>query len=367
MVFRMLLTFALCLCGSTVMAQEAERDAEAISDVFDRGCGDDQGTDRCDPEVQQRMRGYYGLDTIESLAQGKVATYRTMLVDGYGVDVAAIIFARPPGQAPYVEVRAPSLTPEDEQPLRAVISPEVWQRVQGLSANFDQKLASETDLEDGLMRLCLHGWFAVVEAVTVRSPSISITYLEGDMDNERREITRPAATVRKDSEGACADGLAMPFAFALADEARRALAECSNLKLDDFRNSAMMLATCHWLRGDRLTAARAYEVVERLNRASRSSEEPDLSQLFVDYEGEDEARFTREVEGAFVTYSKLTATSPSDAVLETVLYYMEDDEAEMPSHQARMTIQLYDYADDFRIFSWEISDREPFVPPVDLR
>lgn len=337
----------------------------AIQDAFDRGCGDDHGLDRCDPEIQAKMREFYGLRSAEDLADIRVDFFRTMLIDGYGNDVVAVSFIREAGASPYVEIRSPSRNPDEEQPLRTAISEDVWQQVSTRSSNFDSKLASETIDETGVASMCLHGWFAIVEATYRPKPYIStkIDYDDSDQEVKSTEIVRPDATIRRDAEGACAGGLAIPFAFELAGMAHEELDECSNLDLDDFRNTAELLATCHRLRGDRLAAARAYPIVRELELFKRRTGNPELDISFVDFSGEDKANFIADIDDAFVVYAAPHATSATDVTIQGDMYFLTEGESEFPSEQAKLTIQLHDYSPDFSILSWNVSPRKPFQLP----
>lgn len=86
---------AFTASASIVQAQDAPRSMEEMREIFDRGCGDDNGTDRCDGAVQERMRELYGIEPPEALLAKGATIRRAMFVDGYGNDVAAITFAYP--------------------------------------------------------------------------------------------------------------------------------------------------------------------------------------------------------------------------------------------------------------------------------
>lgn len=346
--------------------QQSETDLDpAIKDVFDRGCGDDRGQDRCDSEFQAKMRGYYGLESVEELAALGTEVYRAMIVDGYGNDVVAVSFIRERGQAPYVDVRAPSLEPDEEQTLRTTISPDRWSTVANRSPSFDQKLAYEIAPEGESTTMCLHGWFAVVESVEAISPHV---FTRTGFNNEGREVSetkivRPEATIRRDSEGACANGLAIPFAFDLAKEAKEALVECANLKIDDFRSATNFLAACHRLRGDRQTAALALSTVEKL-QAFRSEEDiEDNSLLFVRFGDEAPKQYLADIEDGVPFFGQPKAISTTDVILEGMLYYFGADENELPTDQAKLTVNLYEYGSFFAVYSWSVSEKEPFVMP----
>ena len=353
-----LLLAGIGLIGAPVTAQEVEED----DSVFERGCGDDRGTDRCSDEVQAKMRALYGLESAEELGKSRTSVYRAMFVDGYGNDMVAISFVREPGRSPYVDARSPGIKPEEAQPLQANISEELWTRIQELSENFDQALAKD-NADTGTIKLCLHGWFVVAETVQVRAP-IRSTVSSKDGDGNRTEetvIRELEPTIRRDAEGACADGLANPYAFQLAYEASRVLAECSGLDLDDFRNIPQLLATCHRLKGDRLAAARAYSLVEAVNRYRWRKDPREFSAHFAYGDEDEQAAFIAMLDAAVLYFDMPEAVSPYEAVMRGALYYYpEEEEADLPSEQATLQISLEGSGNSFEIRSWAVSPREPF-------
>lgn len=339
-----------------------------MRDVFDRGCGDDRGQDRCSDNLQSKMRKMYGLEPIEALAEAGSAVYRAMFVDGYGNDVVSVSFIRERGRAPYVDVRAPSSEPESEQLLQTNISADRWATISGRSPAFDEMLAHEMADDGGLLRVCLHGWFVVVESAEQKAPFVSTTIRNSEDGNRTPEriIERPDPLIRRDAEGACADGLAVPFAFDLAKEAVEALVECSNLSLDDFRNTAMLLAACHRLQGDRLTAANARVTVEKLQSFPSDPENDEFSLLFVSTEKQAPRQYLADIEGAAVFYSAPRAVSTTDVVVEGKMYYFGRGEEELPTEQATITVNLHEYGSFFSVFSWRTSEKVPFVMPEGL-
>lgn len=331
--------------------------------VFDRGCGDDRGVDRCDSDVRAKMLDLYGFSPAEELALQNVAMLRGMIVDGYGRDTVAISFMREPGQTPYVDVRAPSASPTEEQFLRASVPIADWEAVWLASANFDRQLVSEQGDESDTLRICLHGWVAVVESIETTSPHVSSTVsYDGGERVAKTEIVRPEARVYRDTESACAGGLAMPFAFEMARYAHRLLPQCSALDIDEYRNAAMLLSHCHRLRGDRHAAALASEVIKKLQEDLRG-EADNFDRNFVELDESVAARFKKAIEGAEVYFGAPNAYSGTDATVEADLYYYGEDESDLPAEKAKMTIHLYLYASAFRVLSWTVSDREPFEMP----
>jgi len=356
------------LFTSPVLAQAGEAGGQLtqeMMDIFARGCGDDQGKDRCAPEVQADMRGYYGLESVEELAEAGSEVYRAMFVDGYGNEIVAVSFVRERGKAPYVDVRAPSRAPDEEQLLRTTVSPDRWWTVSGRSPSFDQKMAYEVAPEDGARTMCLHGSVVVVESAEANSPYVSST-IDFSQDGEEiseTKIERPAPTIRRDTESACANGLAVPYAFDLAKEAMESLVECSNLKLDDFRNATNFLAACHRLRGDRLTAAQAISTIGKLQSFRSEDDIEDNPLLFVSWGEEAPTKYLADIAGGVPFYGQPTAISTTDVIVEGMLFYFDADGEEVPTHQAKLTVDLYEYASSFAVYSWTVSDKEPFVMP----
>ncbi len=224
-----------------------------VDDVFDRGCGDDNGTDRCSDAVQDKMRSLYGLESGKELLARGVTFRRVMLVDGYGRDVVAISAHRIPGRAPVIEVRTPSAHTAQSAPLEATLDSEAWARVIAESANFDRDLVRRKGVPEDEISLCLHAWFAVGEAGDARR-------LEQHVLGEQQ--TDPV--YRRDAETACGGGLGMSFAFRLADIAYEVLAECGTIDRATVRNIPMLLATCAGLKGDRQSAGEALAVLHKL-------------------------------------------------------------------------------------------------------
>ena len=361
------------LCLSLLAIPASAQDRDDPSAIADRLCSDDQGVDRCDGETQRRMRESYGLADARSVLDSGITLRRAMFVDGYGRDVAAIDFVRRPGEEPRVEVRTPS-TPDEEAtpPLTAPLSLESWHAAIGRSENFDQKLAREMPAADQSseappINLCLHSWVVVVEAVDAPrvSPNILVgTDSRGQVGDLALAVEAPTlpGIIRSDTEDACADGLAIPYAFAIADLAHRSLPQCSTLDLDDFRNSAMLLATCHRLRGDRHTAGEAYALSERLQNALRGADPRALQWLFVGT-GAARADTFREAIGEGKLYLGPPEAEDFDraSVSGSVYFPAADDEGQ--DQIADVELHLLRQTGEFRIDTFAVGERRPYVFP----
>lgn len=335
------------------------QDAEAASDnVFDRGCGDDDGNDRCAADVQRRMRELYGLADVESLAQQGVTLRRAMFVDGYGNDVVAVTFGREPGRPPMVEIETPHR--EDApgpQALSAAISREVWDRVLTASQNFDRRLEDEWSPRqadrNGELRICLHGWFVVAEAADAQRMSQNIV---------GQHVERGRA--RRDAEGACADGMAVPFAFELAKMALASLPECGSLDAGEFRNEPVILATCHRLGGDRLAAGDAMRLVNKLSgNNSRMPQGREFGWLFAESAKALEEPFRAAVThgNAALYFDPPYATDVDHATAQgQIVFWGEGGADGEDDEQADIRLQLVRQLGEFVIQSYEISERRPF-------
>lgn len=354
MLRRCLVVALLGFLSSYAWAQEGETTAEdsetRFDEIFARGCGDDDGTDRCDADVQRRMRELYGLVDVEALAEQGVTLRRAMFVDGYGNDVVAVTFSRAPGRSPTIEISTPrSEQTSESQPLSAVTDHSVWQRVLDSSRHFDERLESEGRRsepdEEGTITFCLHGWFTVVEA-------LDAARLIPNLVGQEMEPAR----IRSDAEGVCAGGLAAPYAFELAEIALRNLRECSSLKSEYARGDPALLALCYQMRGDRIAAGEAYEFVHELDRMQQLPEGSRLRWLFAE-SGHDLARGFREaLDGGSFELGAPNAIDVDHAEVEGfVTFRPREGQNEILDIKLRLVRQT----GQFVIESYEISERRP--------
>lgn len=327
-------------------AAEAREDALAQGpNVFDRGCGDDQGTDRCASEIQRRMRELYGIEDVEALSAQGVTLRRTMIVDGYGSDVVAITFKRAPGRSPTVEILTPRRSGEPAlQPLLTVVGQDTWNQVLAASQDFDQQLVRELpERKDPLLSLCLHSWFVVVEAVDAARLDQSVF----------GQHTSPAE-IRRDAEDTCGDGLASRYAFELARMAREQLKECGSLRVENSRNDAALLSLCHRLGGDRMAAGDAYNFLEKLRRAT-VRELPNVDDLGLEFfaaSAEDLVQpFRAALEGGRFVAGIPHATDIDHATVEGQLFFPAGDGSQV----ADIKLELVRQIREFVILSYNIS------------
>ena len=180
-------------------------------DSVDQKCSDDRGKDRCGVDAQAATRNAYGLADIDAVAAEGTYARRAMMVDGYGNDVLAVSFIRQKGNDPFVEIRGKRLAgAKDARSIRMPISIAGWNDVLAKGAYFDRDFAPKLNKNGKaeLANICLHSWMVTVEAA----------------DPERlTPDTLPAMgmppELRRKTQSACDGGLAMDYAFQLADMA----------------------------------------------------------------------------------------------------------------------------------------------------
>ena len=242
---RFLLVLAALMMASSAAARESSQSQ----------CSDDAGADRCAQDVQAKTRAKYGLETATKLAMQGTYVRRAMIVDGYGQDVLAISFLREKGADPRVEIRLPQgATANQPHSLSAVLPAAQWTEVLRRGTYFDRDFVPLAD--KNMLSICLHGWVAIVET----GDPIRLS------DNTLPATTQPAL-VRSKVQTACADGLALDYAFELVDMAYAALPFCQTLQPTEHRNKAALLSSCFHLSGDRVAAAQGASLFHQLNAA----------------------------------------------------------------------------------------------------
>lgn len=309
----MLKSLIVMVLSAILMIGGAARATAATTknDVWDRGCGDDDGNDRCAANTQSMMRAAYRVDDAESLMRAGVVLRRAMIVDGYGNDLIAITFQRKPGSAPQVDLRVPCDKRQAcHAPLTAHVPIAIWNRVLRQSDDFDQELVRETDIAEGERTICIHAWLAVVEAV---DPA------RNEVKTSRPELN--SGTVRSDTESACADGLAVPFAFEIAELALQSLPECAALQPQAFRNTPTLLATCTRLGGDRIAASEAFALLNQITDRTLNSSA--VEQLFGFDNKQRAMQFMTDAEGGLLTFGPPTAADQDNASARGKLHFDE--------------------------------------------
>ena len=334
------------------------QDADADSDVFERGCGDDRGVDRCDDAIQARMHALYEIDAPEAVLARDITMRRAMVVDGYGGDVVALTLFREPGDGPRIEVRAPG---GDHPPLEAALSLEQWRRAGEAMELFDRKLEPEVEA-DGRPApppICLHSWVAVLEAVDAPRVHPNVVLGTGSADRERdpRAPVDPHLTkaqIRRATQNACGPSLAWPAAYALAEIATEALDACGTLDPDHHRGAFGLLAFCARMRGDRLAAGQADGMGRSLDTALRSEDAMALRRLFVGVG----ARRSDAFRAAIGDADRIALEPPEGIDADHVrlkgriLFYSDDREEE-----ADVRLDLIRSMGDFVIDTFEVGER----------
>jgi hypothetical protein len=228
--------------------------------------------------------------------------------------------------------------------------------------------AGEADDEDGqTLHICLHAWFVVVEAgdaERVRANVLAGTGTAGQARDPRLPVDAPVTDrkVRRDSEGACADGLAMPFAFELAEMAKEGLTECSTLDSETFRNTVMLLSRCAELRGDRFVAGEAFALVTRLQRFGRR--QMNLKQLRQFFVGLGDARasaFQEAVGDGTLYFDAPVGLTPDRARVDGKIAYF-DDGGNIAS-SASLVLNLIRQSQGFKIDTFEVGAKAPWDEP----
>jgi hypothetical protein len=187
---------------------------------------------------EPRLLAVYGLPSVEQLRDGGAQVRRVFYVDGNGFDVIALSFVRGPASPPEVTVHFPPREGQPpREPLRAQLTPTVWNDVLQRSEIFDRTLAPVAGPEP--VRLCSHSWTYTAEA---SDPAEAFAQ----------------ATMRRATQDACDEGLVQPFAVALYQIAAPLFPQCDLLDRDQHRNGATLLAQCGMLSGDTIAAAEAY-------------------------------------------------------------------------------------------------------------
>ncbi len=342
--------------------------------VFDRGCGDDQGVDRCDSAQHRRMYGLYGTQSPEELLQQGVTLRRAMFVDGYGADVVSISFFRRPGTSPVVEVTSVALEGETPRPpLLAPVSNKVWSSALERSEFFDQRLEREAEAERRYGRVpagCLHAWFFVVEAVDAPRVEPGVMWGTGSDGRARDprlpvEVRMTKGALRKDSESACTQGLARDYAWALADFALAALPECSTLRPEMHRGAPYLLRACHRLEGDRLAAGEAQGTIERLvstlqrMNAIGPSQKDDLHSVFIGFGKTRPELFLSTMGKAYASplRARIKAEDPDHVNVILPIEYDDEDYTKETMEVADLSLDLVRVGGIFLIDTFSISPR----------
>ena len=295
------------------------------------------------------MRSLYGWKSAETLTQEGVTFRRMMFVDGYGNDVVAVEFTRKPGQSPRVQIETPK-SAEGGQPteLLATIGQRDWNEIIDRSRRFDQKLAREVEKtkadDSGIITLCLHGWFVVAEA--------------GDAERLQPNVVgqemRPAS-IRRDAEGSCAKGLTAPYAFQMADVALRLLPECQSIEKESVRNIPQLLARCHSMGGDRLAAADAMEMVEKIEAGSERRSDRQLKWLLAASARKLAPDFAKMLKSGKLYLGVPFAKDPDHATVDGVIVQGDGSDDDVRK-VADISIELVRQTGAFLVQSYKLSE-----------
>lgn len=310
-------------------------------------CTDDRGAERCHASAIAEQDRLFGLQPIATLAEQGTSVRRAVFVDGYGRDLLAISFLRPRGGDMLVEIRAPGRNGQSPATASIALAPTLWQEIGAQGRHFDRLLAPRPTASDNDdIEICLHSWIVRVE---VHDPAQLAT-------NVAAELMVPAST-RTAVEDACGDGLAVTYAFALADHAMRAMPVCQLVSELRQRNAVTRLADCLLLSGDRAAAARAMNRATEIgNLRSPFGPEPNLSLLFAedsrmvvegqiraqDWQGSDFRAWLSQFRAATLSFASFNGLSPDIVESHGVLQIRRDEDGpnEIASFRLRWTQQL---------------------------
>ncbi len=263
-------------------------------DMSERRCTDSGGRDRCSPEQQARVRALFGVRAIEEHRDAGDEVLRAFYVDGYGHDMIAIAFVRPRGADPELRVHFKQIEGEpDLEPLRAPVPEAAWDEIIGRSEHFDRELVPVPPTP-GEIVLCVHPWVYTVEGT---SPA-------------RSEEGSPS--LRRRTEGACANGLTAAFARELYRAALDLLPHCARLRLVDRRSDVAQLSWCGILRGDRFAAAAVMSSAQPLLEIDRIEDAEAIDALLdplatIDWDGAGPAGTGNEAAARFLVEKALEA------------------------------------------------------------
>lgn len=236
------LAFAAALSGQDPCADIWSDECRAVRDA-NPDCFDDNLTNRCAEPEQARVRALLEIASAEAELEAGVEMYRVFFVDGYGNDMPAVTLERRPGASPRVVVNG-----SEGRRLSGAVSTEVWTQIRAGARYVDRELASRTPAgPDDTVQMCLHSWVVTVE---IAEPSPHDSSIPG---------------LRRKTQDACEDGLAVQYAFGLAKAAIEALHPCNELDPNQHRNDVARLSSCLGLEGDQLAA------IEFLNGRERGA------------------------------------------------------------------------------------------------
>lgn len=229
------------------------------NEQINQKCADDRGVNRCEVETQAKTREKYGLADIESLADEGAFVRRAMIINGYGGDVLAVSFLRQKGADPIVEIRnAKAAGATEPQIVSIAIAASDWDRMLAKGNFFERELAPKST-EAGKVpppNICLHGWMTTVET----ADPIRLSANTFPAFRLKREV-------RRKTQSACDGGLAIEYAFQLADLAHELIPFCKSIDVDRHRNKVMALNACFLLSGDRTSAGQALSLTHGVRQA----------------------------------------------------------------------------------------------------
>lgn len=314
-------------------------------------CSDDNGVDRCAAAQQAKTRAVFAAAPVEKLAAEGTQLIRAFFVNGYGRDEALIAFIRPSGGDPEAVVTFPSADSSGRKALRAPVPAAIWDRLFVRARYFDRDLVPLPADKDQIS-MCLHSWVVTVEAAT------------------------PAGTqggIRRKTQDACGDGMAVPLAFEMADIAVELFPACALLNAEQHRNAVTRLGACALLEGDRIAAALAMNQYES-NWFANPNPGMGMSiaylfydQAEIDWPGEPVVRGSTAAASAWVErmqkrhfwMSRVVGETPDRVRIEGMLQDMSSDEPGGTRRAKAVQIWTRENGFGFRLRSLKVEAFEP--------
>lgn len=208
--------------------------AAVPQDPYPPECEEDDETPACAAALLAQRLSTFDAPPIEAEAATDAVVMRAFVSNGYGRDIVLISFEMRPDQPPMVVIKG-----RNGARLSHPISGADWDRAMSGSTNADRLLSPVSRVTNGdEIFICMHPWGAQLEMANTQNAN-------GD--------TIP---VRIKAERSCdEDGLALRYAFDLADIAVKAIPACADLDPDKHRNAPSRLSACLLLRGNTVAAA----------------------------------------------------------------------------------------------------------------
>jgi hypothetical protein len=244
-------------------AQTPETTQPEDADVFDRGCGDDNGRDLCDQAVWAEAVARFGLEPAESVQSAGLRGIRVFTIDGHANDmpVVSVLGASfdewgypekgKDGQPKEVELEIRWRPVRDEyNTAPARLTRKAWFDLYLEVMDFQEIVATSPERKpekpaaqpnaDGsvVVSVCRHPWVTVTESLTD--------------DGVTRRIRR-----------SCDSDAVLHASFDMSDKALRGFPHCNHLDPANLGDASEQLRRCLQLEGsDRFAAAEVANLID---------------------------------------------------------------------------------------------------------